>query len=299
MTTLGRFAIAAASILLPALGGCGANGGTNTTSHGVDSGQELEPAVGDGAARDAVALQLDSGSPADVGIDPGDAHSPAGSPDGPGPGDGAVVADAANQTVDGPPGTPAGPNAFTCTLVIGIQATGQWFDAGFEKLVDDSKWELIAVHSGFIQDWADPNGPMWSMSPSSPCASNPKAPDRVIFVGLYLHWMDATVDQWVSQLAAVVTNLKAKNSNLRRVELATFVRAPGDMPCPGTMPFKSWIKPAQDQANVTVAAMFPDLVTVSPKFEVSSCADFGGNPPHFTSAAAMAVAKMIADNYNH
>jgi hypothetical protein len=64
------------------------------------------------------------------------------------------------------------------------------------------------------------------------------------------------------------------------------------------MTFKSWIKPAQDQANEMVAAMFPGLVTVSPKFEVRSCADFGGNPPHFSGAGATATAKMIAEYYN-
>jgi hypothetical protein len=197
-----------------------------------------------------------------------------------------------------PSSTGPGSGDYSCTLVIGIAATGQWFNAGFEKLVDGSKWELLAVHSGFIQGWADPNGSFWNMTPSSACATNAKTPDRVIQVALYLHWMEATVDQWVTQLDAVVKNWKAKNPNLKRLEFATFVRAPDDKPCPGTMPFKSYIKPEQDMAYEKIAAMYPGLVYVAPRWEVRSCADFGGNPPHFSTAGAQAAAKQIADYYN-
>lgn len=214
--------------------------------------------------------------------------------------DAAPADDAASAPADGgaPAAGPGDPKTFTCNLVIGIQATGQWFNAGFEKLVDNSKWELSAVHSGFINDWADPNNKFWDMAPSSACTTNAKTPDRVIVVALYLHWMTATVDEWMTQLTAVVKNFKAKDPNLKRIEFQTFVRAPMNMPCKVSMPFKSWILPAQDMAYQKMAQMYPDIVTVSPKFEVPSCADFGGNPPHFTSAGATAAAKQIADYYN-
>jgi hypothetical protein len=207
---------------------------------------------------------------------------------------------AAEPDASGPPPITTGPGSgdYSCTLVIGIAATGQWFGAGFEKLVDNAKWELMAVHSGFIQGWSDPKGAFWSMGASSACAANAKTPDRVIQVALWLHWEDATVDQWVAELDKVVKNWKAKNPNLKRLEFATFVRAPGDKPCAGSMPFKSWIKPEQDMAYEKIAAMYPGLVFVAPRWEVKSCADFGGNPPHFTGGGATAAAKQIADYYN-
>jgi hypothetical protein len=98
-----------------------------------------------------------------------------------------------------PPTNTGGPGTgdYSCTMVIGIAATEQWFNAGFEKLVDGSKWEVLAVHSGFIQTWADPNGSFWKMGASSACTTNAKTPDRVIQVALWLHWMPATVDEWV------------------------------------------------------------------------------------------------------
>jgi hypothetical protein len=200
----------------------------------------------------------------------------------------------------GTPPVTTGPGSgdYSCTLVIGIAATGQWFNAGFEKLVDGNKWELMAVHSGFIQGWGDPNGAFWKMSPSSACATNAKTPDRVIQVALWLHWEDATVDQWVAELDKVVKNWKAKNPNLKRLEFATFVRSPDMKPCQASMSFKSFIKPEQDMAYEKIAAMYPGLVFVAPKWEVKTCADFGGNPPHFSTAGAQAAAKQIADYYN-
>ena len=200
--------------------------------------------------------------------------------------------------VDPPTGGSVSTGPFTCTLVIGIASTKQWFDAGFEKLVDNAKYEVIGIHSGFIQNWADPNNGYWNTAPSSACAMNAKNPDHVIIEALYLHWMEATVEQWIPPLVAVVKNIKAKYPAIKRIELSTFPRAPGGKPCPASMPFKSFIRPEQDEAEAKVAAMFPDLVVAGPKFEVKSCADYGGNPPHFSGGGASTTAKMIADYYN-
>src|SRR3954470_23431539 len=72
---------------------------------------------------------------------------------------------------------PTGPRGpFTCSLVIGIQATGDWFNGGFEKIVDNNRWELMAVHSGFIDYWADPKDKIWGSKPSSACATNADNP---------------------------------------------------------------------------------------------------------------------------
>jgi hypothetical protein len=68
------------------------------------------------------------------------------------------------------------------------------------------------------------------------------------------------------------------------------------MPCPGNLSVKTYIKPAQDEANELVAAAFPGLVFVAPKFEVRACGDYS-MPPHFTTAAAMAAARTIGAHY--
>jgi hypothetical protein len=273
----------------------GGSGGT------VDNSEGGKPAqVGQGG-KGGTSTHETGGSGGTKPVDTTPDAAPASTPDADDPG---TLPDADAPATDGavvdpPPSGTVSTGPFNCTLLIGIASTKQWFDAGFEKLVDNAKWEVVGIHSGFIQGWADPKGAYWNTAPSSACAMNPKNPDRVIMEALWLHWEDATVDQWVPQLVAVVNNIKAKFPAIKRIELSTFPRAPGDKPCAVSMPFKSWIRPEQDMAEEKVAAMFPDLVVAGPKFKVATCADFGGNPPHFSGSGATATAKMIADYYNN
>ena len=206
--------------------------------------------------------------------------------------------DAAPTPPDAGPSAPAptGPKGpFTCSLVVGIQATGDWFNAGFEKIVDNDRWELMEVHSAFINLWADANNSIWSSKPSSACKMNAANPDRVILVVLSTHWETWTVEQWVTPIIAAMKNFKAKYPNLRDLELSTFVRSPGDKPCPLGDTFRGYDLAPADEAFKRVAAMFPDLVTVAPIVHVDSCDDYAGHPPHLPDGpAARAAMKMGA-----
>jgi hypothetical protein len=203
----------------------------------------------------------------------------------------AVTPDAAPMTT--PP--PSDNASYSCTMIIGINATNEWYTQGFETLVDNGKWEIIRVHSGFVELWADPKNGVWNTGPSSPCAMNATNPDRVLFIPL--NFDQTALDWWLPPLQAVVKNLQAKFSNLKRIELGTFVRAPGNMPCPQAPAKRSTIAPAEDQAIAMVAAMNPGLVVASPKFEAKTCSEFSGNPPHPSAAGGKAWAKMMADYY--
>jgi hypothetical protein len=196
----------------------------------------------------------------------------------------------------GPPAPTETENAsYTCTHIIGINATAEWYNRGFEQLVDNSKWQLVRVHSGFVQLWAQPNAAAWSTGPTSACAQSSKNPDRVLFVGLNFEY--DKLEQWVPNLQAVVKNLQARFPGVKRIELGTFVRAPGNKPCPQRAAYRSTITPAQDMANEMVAAENPTLVRVMPKFEAKTCSEFSGNPPHPSTSGGMAWAKMIAEHY--
>jgi hypothetical protein len=249
-----------------------------------------------------------------VGCAAGPASAPANTPPepdaaGPVPPDAAAIPPDAAPVRPAPDAAPPDENAadgaapapdaaaasdFVCNLVIGIKETGEWFNAGFESIVDGARWEVIPVHNGHLELWADPKSSLWSLAPGSPCTRNPSAPDRVIFVGTNYDY--TTTDEFVPRLTAVVHNLQAKFPRLQRIELMTYVRAPGNIPCPGNLSVKTYIKPAQDQSNQLVADAFAGLVFVAPKFEVRSCADYS-MPPHFTSAAAMAAARTIGAYY--
>jgi len=191
---------------------------------------------------------------------------------------------------------PTGAGPFTCTRILGPHQISEWFEAGFETYVNDGNWELVSVLSGFVQSWADPLNAFWKTAPESHCVVTVGGPDRVIFFGFLYQAVD--VNTWVTQLTAVVKNLKAMFPNLRRVELATTLRTPDNAPCPdGHPPLASSVSPAQDAANAMVAAATPGFVRVAPKFEVASCADFAGNPPNLGTTAAPAVAAKIGAYY--
>jgi hypothetical protein len=162
-------------------------------------------------------------------------------------------------------------------------------------MVDNARWELVRVHSGFVDLWANPTSALWNTGPTSTCATNAKTPDRIIFVGLRVEWTDKA--QWVQALTAVVKNLKAKYPSAKHIELATFVRAPGNKPCGSRPAYRSTIHPSQDEAIAEVVATEPGFLSASPKFEVDACSDFSGNPPHFSAAGTKVVAKKIAEHY--
>jgi len=187
------------------------------------------------------------------------------------------------------------PGNYTCTLIIGINATAEWYGKGFESMVDNGKWELIRVHSGFVELWADPKASVWNTGPTSACAQNAGNPDRVIFIAL--NFDTNTLEQWVPPLTAVVKNLKAKYPGLKRIELGTFVRAPGNKPCPQAPAKRSTITPAEDQAIAMVAAANPGLVIVHPQFEAKTCGEFSGNPPHPSASGGAAWSKLYAEHY--
>jgi hypothetical protein len=188
-------------------------------------------------------------------------------------------------------GKPAA-GAFTCTQIMGVSVTGDWFGAGFEKAVDDKRFQAITRKHAFIELWGDPKNEIWSEPVASPCAEHASNPDRVVFTTV--NWQFKTVDEWVDAMTKVVKVLQAKYSNLRRIELLTMLRAPGNKTCGNDM---SVVAPAIDQAVAKVVAAFPTLVKPGPKLEAPSCDVFTKGGPHYTPEGMAAVAKVYAAHY--
>jgi hypothetical protein len=225
-------------------------------------------------------------------IPPGDedaAVASDGPPDVPDATDG--TEEAASDVVDARP-----PTSYACTLVIGINATGEWYKQGFEQLVDNARWELMQIHNGFIEKWADPNDAYWATAIDSPCTKDAKAPDRIVFVLSNFDY--TTIEEWYPPLLQVLKNLQVKYPSAQNVELTTWVRAPGNLPCPQAPANRSTISAGEDQAIAKATQEFPGRVTAAPKFEAHSCSEYTDNPPHPTTAGGTAWAKMIAAHYN-
>jgi hypothetical protein len=217
------------------------------------------------------------------------------------PGDAASSAETAAPPPDAATDSaePVGPvltyKDFTCSWVLGITTTGEWYRAGFENVVDNARWQVTPIEMGHLEKWADPNNPIWNSAIQSPCTMNSKTPDRIVYTAVKYEW--TTVDQFLPAYIAVINNIKTKYPSVKRVDLMTYERAPGDMECAGAnRPLDSWIRPVQDQAAAMTAAMFPGFVFILPKWEVKSCADFG-LCPHLSGAANALEAKTIGEYF--
>jgi hypothetical protein len=193
-------------------------------------------------------------------------------------------------------GGTAAPTSFVCNQVTAMTLTREWYEAGFEGVVPSARWQLKAREHGYITEWSNPASDFWNEMIESPCAQGSTAPDHVVLT--VLSWAPAccvTQPQWQTQINGAINNLTAKYPSLRRIDLMTVIRGPGNALCP-TAPAVGEtivIPPELDQALAAAAVQFPDLVFVAPKFEAPDCAAFSGGGPHLTSAGNAAVAAVI------
>ena len=193
----------------------------------------------------------------------------------------------------------APPTTFVCNQVTAMTLTREWFEAGFQTNpgIVDARWQLKAREHGYITEWANPNSAFWNEMIESPCTNGSTNPDHVVLT--VLSWAPAcctTQPQWDAQITAAIDNFKAKYSALKRIDLMTVIRGPGNMLCP-TPPATDEtivIPPELDAALAAAATRFPNFVFVAPKFEAPNCAAFSGGGPHLTTAGNTAVAKMIS-----
>lgn len=182
---------------------------------------------------------------------------------------------------------------FVCNQVTGLQATGQWYAAGFEQDgVADDHWQAKTQHLAYIEKWADPAHTVWNQAITSPCAQGSDDPDRVVFVAFSPPSMTEPV--WETALVADITTIKAKYPAVKEIDVMSMVRAPGNQLCPGNSDPLVRIEPYVDQAIAAAVARFPDLARVGPQIYAPSCDAFVANDTDLTPAGAAAVARMVA-----
>jgi hypothetical protein len=190
------------------------------------------------------------------------------------------------------PRTARAEEAFSCTQVMGVSVTGDWFGAGFEDGVEGSRWQAMTRKHAFVDQWANPKDELWSVPVASPCTKNADSPDRVLFMAV--NWEYKTAAEWSGALTRVVQVLRSRYPRLRRIELLTMLRAPGNRSCGNDM---TVVAPFVDEAVAKVAAATPALVRVGPKLEAPSCAVFTKGGPHYTDAGMKEVARVYAAAY--
>ena len=210
------------------------------------------------------------------------------------------------QTGSGDGGPSKGP--FTCSMVLGLFTTSQWFITGIKPWgssksflqqpgIDPKKWEGKMQKASYVEKWADPNDALWNVTTMNPCAANATSPDRVVSVTLSSGAKDQP--SWEALLTKLVDTIKMKYPGVKEIDLMTMARAPGNVLCPNNNDPNTVIKPFQDQAIQAVADRSNGLVVVGPKYEVPDCktAWIIANDTDFTPSAADALAIKIAQYY--
>ncbi len=204
--------------------------------------------------------------------------------------------DAGGSAGNGGGADAAPPTGFVCNQVTAMTLTREWYEAGFETLVANDRWQLKAREHGYITEWSNPSSDFWNEPIESPCAQGSTNPDHVVLTVLSWAPMCCTTQpQWEAQVTGAINTLKSKYSGLKRIDLMTVIRGANNALCP-TPPAAGEtivIPPELDGALAAAAVQFPNFVFVAPKFEAPDCAAFSGGGPHLTTAGNTAVAKNI------
>jgi hypothetical protein len=189
--------------------------------------------------------------------------------------------------------------------VIGNSTTQQWFDSGFltHAGIDPTRWELFWVAHHYIDSWANPADAGWTtpLDMGHACSSDSTTPDRVIFIVTYAPPYP-TETTYQTDLTSVVENIVSKYATVKRIELMTLIRAPGNSAtaCSSQANNEQSIPPAEDDAIATVAANTTApgrLVVALPPAYVTICSDFLADAPQYTTAGATDIAQVYGAYY--
>jgi hypothetical protein len=269
------------------------SGGAAGAVSAATAGMMSNGGAGAGAGATGGAAQASAGSPSGNLAGTGGVSVSAG-----GGGGGAGDANASgNSGTGGAAGGTSGPvltsKDFACTELVGLWVASQWWDS-FEKGVDNVHWQFTFQHHGYLELFADPASPYWANAVSSKCTTGAAMPDRVVFLPFSLSLN--TLEQWTTNLTQLVATMKTKFPGLKRIELMTTLRSPGNMPCANDTDPNTVVPPYVDQAIETVAAGSGGLVTVGPKIELTNC-DWWAGGTDLTGAGNTGAGQLLATYY--
>ena len=130
-------------------------------------------------------------------------------------------------------GAPANTGPFVCNQAMPLTLTRQWFEGGFEKDagIVNARWQLKAREHGYITEWANPNSDFWNEPIESPCTNGSTNPDHIVL--MVLSWTCCTTAaEWETQINLAIGNLKTRYPALKRLDLMTMIRGPGNKAVP-------------------------------------------------------------------
>jgi hypothetical protein len=277
-------------------GGAAGSAGMPSTSGGASAGSPGaagSPASGGSSAAGAMNAAGTSGTVATLG-----GGGSAGGVGG--------AAGGSSGATQGGSGGSASSGPFSCTLVLGLFTTSQWFNGtdpgGADKTflqdgVDATKWEGKMQKYSYAEKWANPQDGLWNLQTQNACAMNATTPDRALFVGFSP--MTKTQADWEKLLNAVIANIKTKYPSVKEIDILTMGRAPNNMLCPNNNDADTVIAPYEDAAFEAVAAASNGMVVVGPKYYVPDCENsyIFANDTDYTTSASNYLAMEMATYY--
>jgi hypothetical protein len=287
-------------------GGQGGQGGIAQTGGGGQGGSAQAGGSGEGGSPQGGASGQGAGGSGGSTGGGGAAGDVAGM--GGGSSDGSAGEVGADVGQSGSGGSGPSPGPFTCTMVLGLFTTSQWFNGtnpgGASKTflqqagIDATKWEAKLQKYSYVEKWADPANGVWKITTATPCATNATSPDRVLFVGFS---PDTKHDQPTIQalLAKVIANIQATFPSAKEIDLLTMGRAPGNMMCPNNSDPSTVVGAYFDQAIQALSDASNGLIKVGPKYYVPDCNNsyIFANDTDYTTTAANAIAIQNAMYY--
>jgi hypothetical protein len=305
--------LAAAIASAATIGACSSDG-TAQPSNGMSAGTTDN--VGAAGSAGATSNRGSGGASGMMAaVTAGSAGTPGGPDAGSSVGDNDSGADSGTSDATSTSGGELAKGPFTCSTYIGAALTTEWWNQGFENIVDNAKWQLKWHHHGFIEAWGDPLSPFWGDTGDpndpnggspivSPCAQNSKTPDRVVF--LAIDWVLLTEQDWIDWLEKDLIAIRMKYPSVKWIDIMPTVRCPDNRMCnPNAMPGPGandgasaedcYIPPFEDSAIAKVVAAHADSVGLGPILMATMCN--GGYGAHLTVADNKLVATAMGNYY--
>jgi hypothetical protein len=188
------------------------------------------------------------------------------------------------------PGDPGG--SSSCTRVLGFSVTVQWFwDGGFEALVPDNRWELLASGGYDLHRFADPSDPIYhdGVRVQSSCGT----PTRAFLQIAYLGFEHATNEQIAAGLSAAIRNIRSTWPTIEDIVVMPIVGGPNHSVC--TMPDGRVVDATKMHTPLDEVIADADGIVVGPDLLVSTCEHFRDGMGHLSGGGPAEIARQVAD----
>jgi hypothetical protein len=186
------------------------------------------------------------------------------------------------------------PLTAECTHVIGYSQVRQWYEAGFEDVVEDDRWQLRWNGGAGVNMWRNPDFEGWNNPIASPCSTQSDAPDRVLLSISGPYGDDESA--WAEAIADTIANIRDKHPTATTILLQPVVGGPNHMDCffGGQLVRASWQHAHIDNA---IASLVGGDVIAGASPEVGDCSHYVDELGHLTEAGKEAAAQSIGQFY--